>query len=44
MSKRTNIHCAKNEEEEEKIYIYMADKDRQVRLENKKRVGVDSFA
>jgi len=36
------LFIAQEVDEEEKIY--MADKDRQVRLENEKRAGVDSFA
>jgi len=32
------------QEEDEEEKIYMADKDRQMRLENEKRAGVDSFA
>jgi hypothetical protein len=36
------LFIAQEVDEEEKIY--MADKDRQVRLENEKRADVDSFA
>jgi hypothetical protein len=43
MSKRTTIHRA-NERRRNKKKIYMADKDRQVRLEKKKCAGLDSFA